>query len=340
MRIPWGKVALVLIPIAALTGAIAALVVTNFPPLVHYSQPSRAAPSTTAAQTATAHRSTTTTSEKSEGKQNQPWLIALVGMLVWPVTLVSLVLLLIFSRTLRQLFGVSSKIIRKISAGGIEMEISSDAVDQVRDHLKSSFQDLVADARDQYDRMADLQDIESRISIIINNEIRGHFAGSKFPSDLRATVHVRDIVFKEFLYQLVDYVPKGGGSHRRFSQRYGIIGRSWRSAKSQGTGNAFHGLSSEDALVEQWGMTREEAHGMLNSKHSCLSVLLRSGGIPVGILYIDTDQKDAFGEGGDANTFAARLEVSVNVKDLADAVERTMAPLRAAAPNLDLKDLG
>jgi hypothetical protein len=53
---------------------------------------------------------------------------------------------------------------------------------------------------------------------------------------LRATIHINDVIFPDYLYQLVDYYPGDGGAHRRFSQRYGIIGRSWRSKTSHGTG--------------------------------------------------------------------------------------------------------
>ena len=220
------------------------------------------------------------------------------------------------------------------------MEINAETVDEVRHQLKSSFNELVADARDEYERMADLQDIDTRLSNVIEQEIRQKIPCGTLPPDFRATVHVRDIIFRDFLYQLVDYLPKGGGSHRRFSQRYGIIGRSWRSGNSHGTGDAFAGASSEGALVEQWGMTKEEAHGMLNSKHSCLSIVLRSNNIPVGLLYLDADDRDVFGNDAAAMSLAADLESQPAVVELAEAVERAMAPLRAAAPNLDLKELG
>lgn len=230
-------------------------------------------------------------------------------------------------------------LVRSIRAGGIEMEISSEAVDDVRAQLRGSFRELVGNARDEYERMADLQDIDRRLANVVEQEVTAHFSQPR-PADLRATIHVRDIIFRDYLYQLVNYYPKGGGAHRRFSQRYGIIGRSWRSRKSHGTGNAFGNHASEESLVEEWGMTTDEAHGMLNSRPSCLSILLRSGGVEMGILYIDFSTENAFGEDPDAQQFAAELESKPCVSELATAVERALAPLRAAAPNFELKELG
>jgi hypothetical protein len=77
---------------------------------------------------------------------------------------------------------------------------------------------------------------------------------------------------------------------------------------------------------------------MLKSKPSCLSILLRSGGAESGILYLDSSDKDAFGD--DAQGLAETLEKSPQIAELAAAVERALAPLRAAGPNLDLKDPG
>lgn len=271
--------------------------------------------------------------------QPDPWLATLVGKVAWPLSLLLALLLIAWNSRLRRLFGAGSRLVRKIRAGGIEMEISSEAVDEVRQQLRGSFRELVGNARDEYERMADLQDLDRRLAAVIEQEVMPNFSNPR-PADLRATLHVRDIIFRDYLYQLVDYYPKGGGAHRRFSQRYGIIGRSWRSRKSHGTGNAFGTYASEESLVEEWGMTADEAHGMLNSKPSCLSVILRSGGIETGILYMDSSSQNAFGRDAEAQSFVENLEKKPLVVELGAAVERALAPLRTAAPNFDLKELG
>ena len=341
IRIPWAKVLIIITPVAALVGGIGGAVVSRYEltgsisaPMTGASAPSnpRIGPSTTPSAAPSGAK------EEASRAQTEPFAVSLAGKIAWPITLLLAVILLILSRSLRKLFGASSQLVKTIKAGGIEMELDPEKFEQVRDHLRSSFRELIADARDEYERMADLQDVDERLATVFSKSIVTKLRIGSVPSDLRATVHVRDVIIREFLYQLVDYVPKGSGAHRRFSQRYGIIGRTWRSGESHGTGNAFGGSASEEALVEQWGMTKREAHGMLNSKHSCLSILLRSGSAVSGVLYVDTNEKNAFGDDAQAKALATSLETDALVVELATAVERTMAPLRASAPNLDIKD--
>jgi hypothetical protein len=273
--------------------------------------------------------------DASFGKE--PWWATFVGEIAWPVGLLLALILTLTIDRLRRFFGAGFKMVRSIKAGGVEMEISVEAADAVRKELRRSFGELIEDARVEYERMADVQNLDRLLASVVEDEIIAKVSGLS-RSDVRATLHVRDIVFKEFLYQLVNYYPKGGGAHRRFSQRFGIIGRSWRSGKSHGTGNAFGNTESEEALVELWGMTRSETHGVLQNKLSCLSVVLRAGGTESGILYLDSSKEDAFGNDAAAQTFARSLETQRSVVALAKAVERAMTPLRAAGPNLDLKD--
>ncbi|PTS75003.1 hypothetical protein DBR17_16315 [Sphingomonas sp. HMWF008] len=240
---------------------------------------------------------------------------------------------------LRRIFGTGTRLIRKVSAGGVEMEINSEAVDEIRDKLRGSFRELVGSARDEFERMADLQDLDRHLEAVVESALLSMVAGGR-PAGIRATIHVRDIVFRDYLYQLVDYYPLGGGAHRRFSQRYGIIGRSWRSGKSHGTGNAFGALASTETLIEEWGMTRDETHGILNTRPSCLSVLLRVDSVPVGLLYVDSTTRDAFGDNQAAQKLAISLETQPLIVKLAGSVERTLTPLRVGGPNLDLKELG
>lgn len=276
---------------------------------------------------------------KAAQVEPEPWWARLVGKVAWPAGLLIGLLLIAWNSRLRRLFGAGSRLVRKISAGGVEMEISSEAVDEVRQQLRGSFRELVGNARDEYERMADLQDVDVRLAAVIEKQLVPSLGGAR-PPGLRATIHVKDIVFKDYLYQLVDYHPAGGGAHRRFSQRFGIIGRSWRTGKSHGTGNAFGSAASEESLVEEWGMNRDETHGVLNTRPSCLSVLLRSAGVDVGILYVDSSKRDAFGNDRAAQIYSVSLEAEPLVVGLAAAVERVLAPLRAAGPNLDLKDIG
>jgi hypothetical protein len=265
--------------------------------------------------------------------------VSLAGKIAWPLALLLALVMVGWNSRLRRIFGAGTRLVRKVSAGGIEMEISAEAVDEVRDKLRGSFRELVGSARNEFERMADLQDIDRKLEAVIEGACVSRISGNR-PKGLRATIHVRDVVFKDYLYQLTDYYPIGGGAHRRFSQRYGIIGRSWRSGKSHGTGNAFGGRASAETLIEEWGMTRDETHGILNTRPSCLSILLRVDTVPVGILYVDSTATDAFGDKAEAARLVITLETEPLVLKLALSVERALVPLRVGGPNLDLKEIG
>lgn len=270
--------------------------------------------------------------------------IEFVKALSWPIAGIIGILLFAFQPRLNRVFGLA-KIVRKIKAGGVEMEISTDAVDAVRRQLQDSIHELVDKARDEYDRMASVMQIypklESVITTAIPRILKDHDLRS--PEGLRGTVHVQDIVFPEYLYQLVNYYPKSDGIGRRFSQRYGIIGRSWRLSKSIGEGNAFAAdKNEEEVLIKEWGMTREEARSPSRSRPAYLSVLLR--GIEddtalLGVLFLDSIATQAFGDDDLASKIAVKLESCDEALALRKSIERLMDPLRLAAPNIDIGKL-
>jgi hypothetical protein len=74
--------------------------------------------------------------------------IEFVRLLAWPVALIVSILLFAFQPKLNRIFGLA-KVIKKISAGGVEMEISTEAVDGVRKQLQESVHELVDGARDE-----------------------------------------------------------------------------------------------------------------------------------------------------------------------------------------------
>ena len=236
-----------------------------------------------------------------------------------------------YNARLGRIFGFGTRLVKKVAAGGVEIEINSETIELVQRQLHGTFEELISGAADEYERIAEIQDVPTLLkNAIIANLPRGI-------DGLRGTIHVNDVIFPDYLYQLVDYYPAGGGAHRRFSQRYGIIGRSWRSKTSHGTGDAFAGAGgSVQALVENWGMTEEEAHGQVNGRPACLSVVVKHQSIPVGILFVNSRKKDAFGDEVAALALAKTIEVSPSVLQLAEALAKTLAPLRTAAPSLKI----
>jgi hypothetical protein len=269
--------------------------------------------------------------------------VQVLRIVAWPVTLLLLALLLAFNQRLGRMLGLTSRIVKKISAGGIEMEIDADAVKEIQTHLRGSFDELIYKARVEYDRMSALMSIDEHLESAMTNALPSVLRSKKLPTNppnLRGTVHVHDIVFSEYLYQLSDYYPKGGGSGRRFSHRFGIIGRSWRLGESVGEGNAVAGArGAERTLIAEWGMTRREVRAQGTERPACLSVILRAtldDEFPVGVLYIDSTKVEAFGDDNAAGLVAKELEDANEVVALRGALERALKPLRLAAPELDV----
>jgi hypothetical protein len=264
-------------------------------------------------------------------KDVTPWWGQLSERLVWPLTLLTAMCFVAYNPRLGRIFGFGTRLVKKITAGGVQIEINSETVELVQRQLHGTFQELITGAAEEYERIAEIQDVPT---LLKNAIVANALTGAK---GLRGTIHVNDVIFPDYLYQLVDYYPRGGGAHRRFSQRYGIIGRSWRSKTSHGTGDAFAGAGSVEALVENWGMTEEEAQGQVNARPACLSVIVRYHSIPMGILFIDSVAKDAFGDDAAALALAQKIEKSPAVTQLGEALSRTLAPLRTAAPSLKIK---
>jgi hypothetical protein len=87
------------------------------------------------------------------------------------------------------------------------------------------------------------------------------------------------------------------------------------------------------------GMTSEEARSSTRTRPSDLCVILTSvddGNARIGILYIDSTIPNRFGSETEATEVAKALEIEPEVRELAKAIARGMAPLRLAAPNIKI----
>jgi len=293
-------------------------------------------------------KETKETKETKEVKEHASDWVEFAGAIAWPLSLLLcllfIVLTLLFSRTAKRVFGLFPKVVRKISAGGVEMEISADAVEEIREYLRDSFDELVARAKSEYQRMASVQQISTHLSRVIDNALPRVLAANHIPAlpaNLRATIHVADIVFSSYLYQLVNYYPTderpGGSAHRRFSQRFGIIGRCWRLGESMGRGNAVvAGPNATRQLIEQWGMMRSEV-SHTRGRPADLCVMLRNDDhLQIGLLFVDSTTPDGFGTDAVAVNVVNALETQPETLALSRALERALAPLRIAAPDLEI----
>jgi tripartite-type tricarboxylate transporter receptor subunit TctC len=237
--------------------------------------------------------------------------------------------------------------VRKVKGAGVEVEFGHEKALEVRESFHESYADTKQAMRDLYGLRAEAFHLDQLLvsaATAIGQQIE-RIVGKPIKGKWRATVHVEDVVFKGYLYQLLDYHPKGTGHDRRFSERYGIIGRAWRLGKSIGVANVpqvTEGDSREkaiDALVSDWGMTRSEAEkwSQAPTSHLCIVLRTRSRGLPVGILYADSEERDAFGTDEQVREAAKQLQTDKAVRNLARAVSQALEKPRSGGTFLDLE---
>lgn len=142
--------------------------------------------------------------------------------LAWPLLVLIVVLLVAFNARVGRLFGLLPKFVHKIRGpAGIEIEVNADAAKEVRANFRSSYQEFVRQAKDEYERMADARSVPELLRNVVISALPEMMQsnGLEYDQDsVRATVHVEDIVFRDYLYQLTNYFPagqSGGGAGRR-----------------------------------------------------------------------------------------------------------------------------
>jgi hypothetical protein len=297
------------------------------------------------------------TKETTQVKEQPHFLVGLINVIAWPLTVIFLFVALARNITLadlKELLGIAKPILNKIKIGGVELEFNLEALRKRGEQTRESFLDLVARADNEYQIASAQQEVKAQLAVVLREALPQVLAANNLPVDppVRATIHVSDIVFDKYLYQLTEYFPdpaSGGKVGRRFSQRFGIIGRAWRMNKSMARENAV--ASPENAvqqLIEHWGMTYEEAtKSRARQSPADLCVILRSedeGNLPIGLLFIDSPNKGAFGSDqpsapqmSQANIVASQLENAEQVRVLARAVTRTMVPLRTGTPRIQIE---
>lgn len=170
---------------------------------------------------------------------------------------------------------------------------------------------------------------------------------------IRATVHIPDPLYRNQLFQLLDYYPKGGGAGRTFSTRSGIIGMAWRNRKS----DSWHqGRSiTQTELRRQWGMTEKEAEERLSADRSKLflafPLLDPTGAVPIGVFYLDANDRAALGLRRDPDTdtdgakaeaddYLARIEEQITTQFKAKMSARLTSVVETAkkeSPQLSLE---
>jgi hypothetical protein len=253
-------------------------------------------------------------------------------VLTWPVIVAGIVLYLGMSRVatarLASIFGRFSS----LKLLGAEVAFSEEGARKLATNADEIFDEYRRQADLEFQRQAHLHGLRRRLELVfqssspdIPNDADIKACTGKL--DFRCTVHVPDILFTDTLYQLLDYYPPQpkGGSGRRFSTRFGIIGRAWRLREHIGEEQAKH---SKEDLVREWGMTDEEAeaHSRQRPAYIC-AVLKDDNGLPLGVLFLDSKASAAFGSKNQAEILAGSLALKAKKVGFTAALQKVLNEL-------------
>ena len=213
--------------------------------------------------------------------------------ILWPVTALLAILVLATETGARVLRELLRKIgIHRVSAFGVEFELTQEAAPKIRDDFEERFGANRAKVRREFDRMARAYRLAALRDRVFDSAVRPNLSW-KVQEDVRATIHVPDVLFKDAYYQLLDYYPGGKGEGRSFPIRLGIVGRAFRS----GENDVRDDVHTDDAmdLILHWGMTRREAAGVKQGRRFFLCAVLGPKEDPTGVFYLDSGCIGAFG---------------------------------------------
>ncbi|MFL5266596.1 MAG: hypothetical protein ACJ8AH_08375 [Stellaceae bacterium] len=275
----------------------------------------------------------------------------------WPATFILIAAIFFGSRSafgnLLDLFGL----FRRVRFFGAEIELNeqtkrklqaaasdiSGAMSEYKTRVNIEVARLVS--RHQLDRVV-AQFVED---VALNEDPgSGAFGRKQVGAAYRCTIHIPDPVQEGYLYQLLNYYPGGGGAFRSYSDRYGIIGKVWRSEESQVVGNLLSDsgeLTREQKIARitrDWGMTKHEAERSLR-KPSYICFLLEHKGDKIGVLYMDSEKRDAWvvpASGGNVNMTEDQLDNSIRKKAnemLSPRVQRLLDELADVSLRIDLQ---
>jgi len=250
--------------------------------------------------------------------------VEILDALAWPLVVAGIVLVL-RTKSGSEAFARILSPIRRVKAFNVEFELGEEQGRRFRASFEEEFGEYREQVESAFSLQAERYDV-GRLCATVAHDVIGNLLSEN--RDYRCTVYVPDILFKGALYRLIPYYPGGGAVGAVYSERFGIIGRTWRLLESQYEENV---PSEQVTLIKQWGMTPEEALGQEDDK-SYVAVLLRTKlhAPPDGILYVEA-KKEAFFE--DPRKV---LEADQQVIELAEAVSKVMLQMRGQGPLLRL----
>jgi len=260
------------------------------------------------------------------------WVTWLVDLMVrWPVIVLIALAYLLWSPNAPRRLAAILKPFRSVKVFGTEIVLSEEAARELSVDAQEAFSAYRAKAKKEYDRLAEAYDLRGKLeNLLIAVPALGKAKG------IRCTIHVRDILFTESLYQVIDYYPSGGGRGRVKSMRFGMIGKVWRSG-----GSRIHGNVPTDAegLIQDWGMTKEEAAAAGAGRKSFACILIEDKThSPVGVIYADAPDADAFGPASTHDTVIDAVVLESQTRGLSEVLAEIVRDLRLRGPMIAIYD--
>lgn len=248
---------------------------------------------------------------------------------IWPLVIVVIFFYLLHSKQAPERLRSLLSGFKSLKVGVAELVLNNS--DKAKATTEGTFVSLREQAMLHFDLWVQRKSIRQKVEDVVD-KVMEHFqikAEKELPP-FRCTLHVPDIVFADALYQLLDYLPTGGGRGRVFSVRFGMIGKVWRLRQSETQGS----VKTREDLVANWGMTSEEAKLATRDRKSFLCVLLRDDKESLlGTFYMDSQPENAFDiPGEEAATLHEFIKEQCKDKGLVEALAKIKDELSGVAP--------
>ena len=212
----------------------------------------------------------------------------------WPVIAIAALIYIFRSKQLPYRLAELSRHFRSVKFLGTEIVLSEATAKQATKEAHETFKALRSEVNSEYDKLVTAYRLREKFVDFVQVDLATSISNFTEINELRCTIHVLDVLFHQTLYQLLDYYPESTSDirrGRRWSIRYGLIGKTWRLGESVTERNV---ISSPKELIREWGMTNEEVVGARQRNQSFCCVILRQEGSAVGMFYMDAKQEDAF----------------------------------------------
>lgn len=252
--------------------------------------------------------------------------------LLWPVLVVILFWALLHSEAAIKFFRQLGALVSNLKfPGGLEIGFATQIKTTQEEVLKDYRQKVIS----KYDGLVAQHEITETLGRIVDGPIRSFLKTTlgKEP-EFRCTVHVKDILFANSLYQLTDYVGKEkSGRGRAWSVRRGMIGRAWRLEENYRKGEVPVNV---EELIEKWGLTRDEAKIVTKNQSMLCYVIKGQNKSPIAMLYLDAEARDAFGTDAQMDQILAAIGTEVSQFGLDKSLEQVWQQAQASAPLIEI----